>query len=291
MAAVFRGRAQTTGRSVAVKRVLPNLSSNTEILRLFDDECRVHATLSHPKVVQYLAHGVDQQGPFLALDWVDGVSARHFVAPSRSLPALAAAMLALDVLDALDALHHGRATRGKVGPVLHRDLSPANVLVDSSGVSRLADFGLARALTFARTTTPGTTVGKLGYLAPEVLAGRPHSTRADLYALGVVLWEIIAGRRLLADLVSASDRTHAYLHAPRPRAERAREGMPTALARVIDGALAMDPAERFGSANAMAAVLDRGLTADEKALGRTLLACAARGDSTRRGRRRTHPTA
>jgi serine/threonine protein kinase len=207
------------------------------------------------------------------------------VLPSRKLPSGAAAHLALDVLDALDALHRGRA--GVRGAVLHRDISPANVLIGVDGVARLADFGLARALGMARTTAPGTTAGKLGYLPPEVLAGRTHTTRGDLYALGVVLWEVLAGQRLFAHVEDSAERARAYVLAPRRPLRSVRASTSEGLASVIDRALSLDPSDRFASAQQMAAAIRESVARDEWSRGRDDLAIAARGGYVRRGRRRS----
>ncbi|MBL8683423.1 MAG: serine/threonine protein kinase [Myxococcales bacterium] len=286
MATVFRARWTRTGQRVALKRVLPALRSSAHIQQLFDDECRVHSMLEHPKVVRYLAHGRDEEGAFLALEWIDGTSARTFVHPEQKLTSGATAQLALDVLDALSALHKGQASTTIRAPVLHRDISPANVLVSKDGVARLADFGLARSLAFARSTPPGTTAGKLGYLPPEVLAGRTHTTRGDLYALSVVLWEVLAGQRLFAHYEDPSARARAFVLEPRRPLRSVRSSTSEALAAVIDRGLALDPAHRFSNAAEMAAEIRAAVSRDEWSRGRDDLAIAARGGFLRRSKRR-----
>jgi serine/threonine-protein kinase len=287
MASVFRGTYLRSGRTVAVKRVLPALKHDESITQMFADECRVHSSLDHPKVVRYVTHGTDADGAFLALEWVEGTSARSFVHPERKLTTGAAVAMALDVLDALDALHRGRATKVGRSPILHRDISPANVLVGTDGFARLADFGLARVFSFARTTPPGTTAGKLGYLPPEVLAGRTYSTRGDLYALGVVLWEVLAGERLMAHIQDPAKRAEAFVLEPRRPLASVRPTVSPAIAAVIDQALALDPAQRFASAEAMANALREAVSRDEWSKARDQLAMAARGAHVRRGRRRS----
>lgn len=291
MANVYRSRDLSSGRSVAVKRVLPALAHSEKMQQLFEDECRVHAGISHPKVVRYLSHGRDKFGSFLALEWIDGPSARHFVHFERRLCPAAAVALAIDVLEALAALHRGEAVtqRGSLrGPILHRDVSPANVLVGNDGIARLADFGLARAFAFARANSSKSAVGKLGYLAPEVLAGRPHSARADQYSLGVVLWEVLAGQRLFAHVEDRDDRSRAYLLRTRPPIAEFRRLISPALAAVVDRSLAFDPAERFASADAMIAALKTAIGSDLE-FGRTALARAALGQHVRRARKRLSP--
>ncbi|MFO0562326.1 MAG: serine/threonine-protein kinase [Polyangiales bacterium] len=287
MASVFRGTYLRSGRTVAVKRVLPALTHNEHITQMFADECRVHSTLDHPKVVRYVTHGRDADGAFLALEWVDGTSARSFVDPERKLTTGAAVAMALDVLDALDALHRGRAAKVGRSAILHRDISPANVLVGADGFARLADFGLARVFSFARTTPPGTTAGKLGYLPPEVLAGRMHTTRGDLYALGVVLWEVLAGERLMAHVSDAAERAKAFVIEPRRPLVSVRPTVSPAIAAVIDRALSLDPAQRFASAEAMASAVREAVSRDEWSKARDQLAMAARGGHVRRSRRRS----
>jgi serine/threonine protein kinase len=292
MASVFRGTCARSGRAVALKRVLPALAQSEHARQLFDDECRVHATLEHPRVVSYVAHGRDEQGPYLAMEWVEGTNARTFVSPGRRLTQRAAIVLGLDVLEALGALHRGRALRAGAGPsvirgaILHRDVSPANVLVGADGIARLADFGLARALACARSSPRGTTAGKLGYLPPEVLSGRVHATRGDLYALGVVLWEVLAGERLFAHVSTASERARAYVLEPRRPIATVRPGVTPALAAVIDAALSLDPPQRPESAERMASALSAALAPGELSRGREDLAEAARGVTVRRARRR-----
>lgn len=287
MASVFRGTLVKTGREVAVKRVLPALSNNENVRQMFDDECRVHATLEHPKVVRYVTHGRDDLGAFLALEWVEGASARAFVDPERRLTTGAAVAMGLDALDALDALHRGRA--GKLGriAILHRDISPANILVSVDGVARLADFGLARVLAFARSTPPGMAAGKLGYMPPEVLAGRTHTTRGDLYALGVVLWEVLAGERLFGHVSDPAARARAFVLDARRPLESVRPTVAPAVAAVVDRALALDPAQRFGSAHEMSRALLDAVSRDDWSRGRDQLALAARGLHVRRARRRS----
>ncbi len=288
MAHVFRSRCASTGQLVALKRVLPALAHSEKMQQLFEDECRVHAGISHAKIVKYVSHGRDAIGPFLALDWIDGPSARQFVQTTQRLCPAAAVALAIDVLEALAALHRGDAVtqRGALrGPILHRDVSPANVLVGSDGVARLADFGLARAFAFARAGSAKSAVGKLGYLAPEVLAGRPHSARADQYSLGVVLWEVLVGQRLFAHISDREERSAAYLQRTRPRLEDFRPSVSAALASVVNRALSMDPTQRFQSADAMIAALQDACAGDLES-GRSALATASAGRHVRRGRKR-----
>jgi serine/threonine-protein kinase len=145
--------------------------------------------------------------------------------------------------------------------VIHRDVAPSNVLVGIDGIARLADYGLARSIARARVNAAGTARGKIGYLPPEVLRGALHGTRGDLYGAGVVLWELLAGRRLFAGVTNKSALAHAYMHARRPLVQSANPSVPDALAAVVDAALSLDPSKRPPNALAMA---DRLLSAAER---------------------------
>jgi serine/threonine-protein kinase len=229
MATVWRATDLRDHTPVAIKRMLDSLRDNAETRAMFDDEVAVTGAIRHPNVISLLGHGADDKGPWIALEWVEGVSGHELLTVRRAPLGLRATLsLALDVLQALAATH------GPGVGVIHRDVAPANVLVGIDGTARLADFGLARSIARARVNAPGTAKGKIGYLPPEVLRGSIHGTRGDIYGVGAVLWELLAGRRLFAVLVSA------------------RPDVPDAIANVIDSALSIDPARRPPNAMAMA---------------------------------------
>jgi serine/threonine-protein kinase len=256
-AEVIRGGA--TGEIVAVKRILPDLANDPESHQMFEDEARMTAMFRHPNIVRFEDYGRDVEGPYLVLEWVDGGSARDLVSSAfKPLEPEGAASIALDVLRALIVLHQGRAQGARVSrlPVIHRDVSLSNVLVTTHGDAKLADFGLARSLAHPRTQPPGTARGKLGYLPPEVLAGGPHGVRGDLYSVGCVFWEALTGRSMFAELPTR-DRLRALAGSRRPPIRSVRPDVTPELARVIDSALAFDPADRPANAEAMShGVLD-----------------------------------
>lgn len=256
MARVWRATDARSHGCVAIKRILEGLRGDGEVRAMFDDEAAITASIAHPNVVRLLDRGVDTEGPWLALEWVDGLNAHEIVA-TRKAPMGVRAALSLGV----DVLHALAATHGPGVGVIHRDVAPANVLVGLDGVARLADYGLARSIARARVNAAGTAKGKIGYLPPEVLRGSIHGTRGDLYGVGAVLWELLAGRRLFAGVTSKSALAHAYLHGQRPRLESVNPSVPSAVAAVIDSALSIDPARRPPNALAMA---ERLLTAAER---------------------------
>ena len=247
MARVWRADDARGHGRVAIKRILDELKGDAEVRAMFDDEAAITASIAHPNVVSLLDRGVDAEGPWLALEWVDGLNAHEIVA-TRKAPLGVRAALSLGV----DLLHALAATHGPGVGVIHRDVAPSNVLVGLDGVARLADYGLARSIARARVNAAGTAKGKIGYLPPEVLRGSIHGTRGDLYGAGAVLWELLAGRRLFAGVTSKSTLAHAYLYARRPSLESVNPCVPLGVASVIDSALSVDPAKRPPSALAMA---------------------------------------
>jgi serine/threonine-protein kinase len=160
------------------------------------------------------------------------------------------AAVGVEVLRGLDAAHSHLDGHGNSAPILHRDVTPTNILLDEIGVVKLADFGLARAGDRARMTRPNVVKGKLAYLAPELLAGKPPSVATDLFSLGVVLWEALTGKRLFdaptdLDVVKNVQRTLV------PLLSRERPSLPLGISELVHRALSREPEQRFPSARAM----------------------------------------
>ncbi|MBI5515167.1 MAG: serine/threonine protein kinase [Deltaproteobacteria bacterium] len=266
MARIWRATREADGEPAALKRILPHLVGSSEARDLFADEVRITAMLSHPRVVRYLGAGEDHRGPWLALEWVEGLDLHALLASRRAgLPLEAALCVGRDLLEALVAVH------GCAGRVLHRDLSLSNVLVGTDGVARLADFGLARSLLHTRASPRGSARGKLGYLPPEVFKGRVHGTRGDLYGAAAVLWEALAGRRLFDHISDRARRVASWMGAPRVPVRDVCPQVPRVLAQVLDRALELDPEARPGTALELLGAYEEalwraGLTPDREAL-------------------------
>lgn len=267
MARVWCATDLHTQERVAIKRVLETVRDRADTTERFFDEIRVTRTVDHPHVAAGLDHGLDG-GPFLVLEWVDGVDAHALVSRNERVSLGAGAVIALDLADALSAVHGHRTG------VLHRDIAPGNVLLSRDGRALLSDFGLSRWLACPRAQPAHIVVGKLGYLAPEVLRGRVHGVRADLYGLGATLWELLAGRRLWAHETDPAARARAWLRSPRTPLGEAAPEVPAHLAAVVDRCLAMDPAARPANARALRDALERALTRDRITPCRDELACA-----------------
>ncbi len=245
MATVWRAMDVTRQRPVAIKRVREDARDVADVRALFADEVTITRSIHHPRVARYHDAGRDELGDWLAVEWVEGTDAllltKHLERPLGTRAALA---VANDLLEALAVVHAAPVA------VLHRDVAPANVLLSTDGRAVLADFGIARALARPRVRGASHARGKIGYLAPEVLRGALHGVRAEVYGASLVLWELLAGRRVFAHLTPGAERMRAFLDGERPRLRTVNPRVPAAVAEVIDAGVATDPALRPRSARA-----------------------------------------
>src|SRR5512138_2092252 len=193
-------RDDPSGRPYAVKRMLPTLAEDAELVRMFLDEARLAVQLEHPGIVQI--HDLGKLGSryYIAMDYVAGRDLRTLLDRVRGRgerfpPALAAHVCAR-VADALDHAHRQRAANGSALRVVHRDVSPANVLLAFDGSVRIIDFGIAEAALRAGRRRGDRLHGKFGYMSPEMVRGLPVDRRSDVFSLGIVLHEMLTGTRL-----------------------------------------------------------------------------------------------
>jgi hypothetical protein len=237
MAEVFKATYSPEGgfeRPVAVKRVLPHLVNDPQFIERFRREAELTARLVHPNIVQVLDFGRHLDTYFLAMEWVEGVPLNRL---ARSpLPACVVSWIALQLADALDFIHSRQGPDGRPLGLVHRDLNPPNILVSRLGEVKLADFGVARVTATPGVTRTGVVVGKLAYMAPEQLSGPQYDGRADLFALGATLHELLTGRRLF--LASSDVETmQAVLNHPVPRLGAERSDVPRELEAIVMGLL------------------------------------------------------
>ncbi|MDX2015122.1 MAG: serine/threonine-protein kinase [Myxococcaceae bacterium] len=262
MAEVFLATYSPEGgfeRKVAVKRILPSYAEKPESIALFRREAELGAALAHPNVVQVLDFGADQDSWFIAMEYVDGVPLSRLLAQARRsatpLP-LPAVIFVLDQLaHALDYIHTRTSPTGTPLDLVHRDVNPPNVLVSRLGEVKLNDFGVARAAGKEQLTEAGMLRGKVGYSAPEQLLGEPYDTRADLWALGVTAFELLALKRPF----SGPDDVALYracLEAPIPSLTAERPDVPEAIEGLVLALLVRDPAARLERAEAVLRRLD-----------------------------------
>jgi serine/threonine protein kinase len=255
MAEVYRGESagvEGFRKRVAIKRVLPQLSANKDFISMFLDEARLGAYLSHSRCVQVFDIGQAGGAHFIVMEYVDGADLQtvlEFLTSRTQLMSVeAACMIALGVCEGLSYAHQATDHQGKPLDIVHRDISPHNVLLTKHGEVKLVDFGLAKASSHLVSEDEDIVKGKFGYLAPEVTLGRPSDHRVDLFAAGILLWEMLAGRRLFrgesdVDTFKLVRATHV------PDVRELREGIPDVLVSTLTKALAREPSERYSTAD------------------------------------------
>jgi len=244
-------------RLVAIKRLRTEHRSDESFRRMFVDEGRLAGLVRHPNVVSVLDVGEDEEGPFLVMDFVEGVTAHQVLkrlsAEGERLPLQVAARVAHQVALGLTAVHELCTTEGEALGLIHRDVSPQNVLLGFDGVARVADFGIAKTQGSDATTT-GVLKGKIGYMSPEQLRFERPTQQSDLFSFGVLLFELLAGRRLYhgPDLRESAQQ---ILSAPAPDLGGDREDAPPQLVELVFELLAKDPSHRPASAREVVARL------------------------------------
>jgi hypothetical protein len=203
MAEVFKAKisaAHGFEKVVVIKRILPNLAADKNFVSMFIDEAKLTAQLIHPKIVQVIDFGEVKGQYFIALEFIDGFDAlallRSAASKQMRLPLPIAMFINMEVLDALDYAHNASDTEGRPMRLVHRDISPSNVFIARRGDVKLGDFGIAHAQKRESKTQAGTLKGKYGYMSPEQVMGNVLDARSDLFAVGIVLAEMIMGRRL-----------------------------------------------------------------------------------------------
>lgn len=204
MATVFLARRAGVGgfqRFVAVKRLHPHLATEVEFVQMFLDEARIAALIHHPNVVSISEVGASDRGYYLVMDYIEGDTLARLISEcadnNRVVPIGVGLRIVIDMLTGLHAAHELRDEQGNSAGLVHRDVSPQNILVGLDGIARISDFGVARAAMRLAGTRVGQLKGKLAYMAPEQAAADEQlDRRADVFAAGIVLWELLAGRRL-----------------------------------------------------------------------------------------------
>lgn len=254
MAEVYVARCTSgpgAGRRVAIKRILPQFGRDPRFVSMFCDEARISSALLHPNIVQVLDFGEDGGELFMVMEYVDGVSCakllRAVAARGQHFPLSVAFYIAREVLGALSFAHDAWDENGRPLGIVHRDVSPGNVLVARTGEVKLTDFGIMRSEFITRRTYPGELKGKLGYMAPEQVVGKEVDPRSDLFALGIVLAEMLIARPLFPG-PSEMDILTRIFEADITVLEQSRGDLPEEVLRILRIALARDRADRFADA-------------------------------------------
>jgi eukaryotic-like serine/threonine-protein kinase len=259
MASVWRGHTHGEAgfrRTVAIKRVLQHLYEDDKFAAMFVEEARVVADLNHPNIVQVHDFGRDHEGGyFIIMEWVEGVNltdyVRAYVSQNQVPPWPIVAGICIEVLRALGAAHARTEPSGRPVPVIHRDVTPSNILVGVNGVVKLTDFGLARATDGPRNTDPGIVKGKVAYLPPEMFEDAKPDPRVDLYSLGVVLWETLTAQRLFGNERTDVDTALKIIKGSIPDVRTVRSELPEELAAIVAQATARAPRDRYQRATEM----------------------------------------
>jgi serine/threonine-protein kinase len=262
MATVHFGRLQGAAgfvRSVAIKRLHPQYAKDPDFVAMFLDEARLAARIAHPNVVPTL--DVVSQGDelLLVMEYVRGSALsrllRTLAQKGERMPLRIAASIAAGVLRGLHAAHEAKSEIGEPLDIVHRDVSPQNVLVGTDGIARVLDFGVAKAAGRVQTTREGQLKGKLAYMAPEQITTGSVTRKTDVYAASVVLWEMLTGRRLFrAD--NEGKLLSLVLDSEVAPPSELIEGLPEGFDRVVLRGLDRDPAKRYATARDMAIDLE-----------------------------------
>ncbi len=265
MGTVHLGRAVDEGglgRVVAIKRLHPHLLGEPDVVAAFGEEARICAHIRHPNVVGMLEVAVQDGEILLVMEYVEGAAVssliRILAARGELIPAAVAVGILANTLHGLHAAHQVRSDAGTLLNLVHRDVSPANILVGVDGIARVTDFGVAKAIGQQQTTRDGRIKGKLGYMAPEQLAGRAVTRKTDLFAAAVVLWEMLTGERLFRADADAETVTR-ILFEPVRAPSQVRSSISPSLDAVVLRALERDPTRRFATAEEMALALETAL--------------------------------
>jgi len=244
---------------VVVKRLRNTLAEEPSFLNMFLDEARLAARLNHPNVVHTYEVGEFNNHYFIAMEYLEGQSLfsmmRSLMNSSETLPV---AMNARIVADALAGLHYAHELKDYDGTpvnIIHRDVSPHNVFVTYEGAVKLVDFGIAKAALSRTQTEVGVLKGKVAYMAPEQAVGSPIDRRADVFAMGIVLWELLGRRRLMAS-ESAAVTLHRLLNQPIPKLSEVVPDIDPRLDAIAAKALEKEPAKRFQTAQEMRDALE-----------------------------------
>ncbi|HVZ72853.1 MAG TPA: serine/threonine-protein kinase, partial [Polyangia bacterium] len=254
MAEVFK--AKTFGvegfeRLLAVKRILPNIAEDEEFIAMFIDEAKIAVQLQHANIAQIFDLGKVEDSYFIALEHVHGKDLRSIFDRMRGkrevMPIAQACWITMQVCEGLDYAHNKRDAQGRELHLVHRDISPQNVLIGYEGEVKLIDFGIAKAAGKASKTQAGILKGKFGYMSPEQVRGLPIDRRSDIFSVGIVMYELLTNERLFvgeSDFSTLEKVRNVEILPP----SSYNKQIPEALERIVLKALAKDPEDRYQNA-------------------------------------------
>jgi len=246
-------------RLVALKRILPTIAEDDEFIAMFIDEAKIAGQLSHANIAQIFDLGKIHSGYFIAMEYISGHDLRALwdrAPDSGGLPIELCCYVVKKLCEGLDYAHRRRDNRGRPLGIIHRDVSPQNVLLSYDGDLKVIDFGIAKAANRMVRTQTGILKGKFAYMAPEQAKGEPTDHRADVFAIGVILYELITGERAFkaaTDFALLEKVRRVDITPPR----KLRPEVPRDLEKVIYKAMGKEPGDRYAWASGLAADLDR----------------------------------
>lgn len=257
MAEIFLARHEGPGgfaKTVVVKRVLPHLADNPTLVQMFLDEARIASQFSHPNVVQVFDFGQEGGTYYLAMEYVQGENLQTLMRAARNakraIPLDIACRLVTPICAGLHHAHTLTDSSGNSLKVVHRDISPVNIMVSFSGVVKVVDFGIARAEGRLQQTRTGVIKGKFHYMSPEQVLAKDLDARSDVFAIGIVLHELLTGQKLFVR-ENQLETARAILTDEIPSPGSLRMGVPNELDAIVMRALSRDPEHRYGSAKAL----------------------------------------
>ncbi len=266
MAEIYRARlaaADGAGRIIVIKRIQAGYGENKEFLQMFKSEIKVTMMFNHPNIVQLFDFGEEQQQPYIAMEFVDGKNARQFLNQYAEVKQFFPVELAVYIAAQTAAgLHYAHSFRDKISGealnIVHRDISPQNILVSYEGNVKVIDFGIAKATTNVESTRAGIIKGKPSYLSPEQISGDPLDGRSDIFALGAVLWELLTGKKLFAGesdlaILKLIESSQTYVKAP----STINPKVPKELDIIVFKALAKKKEQRYQTADELYRALHR----------------------------------
>ncbi len=275
MAEVFRGKmAGVEGfeRMVALKRILPNIAADPDFIEMFVDEAKLAVQLQHANIAQVYELGMENDQYFIAMEYVSGVDLRTMWDRARNrnrlLPIAMSCHIMQKACEGLDAAHRKKDDMGVDISLVHRDVSPQNILVSFDGEAKIIDFGIARAANKVSKTQAGVLKGKFGYMSPEQVRGQDLDNRSDIFACGVVLYEMLVGDRLFlgeSDFSTLEKVRNVEMVPP----TRLNKNLSPQLERIVMKALAKGPEDRYRWAAEMAEDLQRYLFSTNQPFART----------------------
>jgi serine/threonine-protein kinase len=254
MAEVFRGVAESIHgfkKNVAIKRILPNLTKNDKFVSMFLDEAKLSLHLQHANIVQVFDIGIADGSYFLVMEFIDGCNLKSLLERlkqrGRRMTVTHAIYIMIEACKALNYAHHVESSEGLPLHIVHRDISPPNILLSKNGEIKVVDFGLAKANSQIESTDPGVVKGKFSYLSPEAASGLDVDARADVFAVGILLWEMFTGRRLFYG--DTDYQTVELVRQARiPSIAALNPEIEPELEQIVRTALARDPKDRYQEA-------------------------------------------